>query len=74
MGAGMDSAIMNPSNRDTMATLLAAEMLLGRMNCRNFMAFRKGKSVPKRDNSKQLKNKLKQGCDGFINREQPFIS
>ena len=45
MGAGMDSAIMNPSNRDTMATLLAAEMLLGKdRHCRNFtMAFRKGK-------------------------------
>lgn len=45
MGAGMDSAIMDPSNRDTMATLLAAEMLLGKdRHCRNFtMAFRKGK-------------------------------
>ena len=49
--AGMDSAIMDPLNRDMMATLLATEALLGRDRfCRNFSnAFRKGKIGPKKD-------------------------
>jgi 5-methyltetrahydrofolate corrinoid/iron sulfur protein methyltransferase len=43
--AGMDSAIMDPCNKDMMAALLATEALLGRDKyCRNFTnAYRKGK-------------------------------
>ncbi len=43
--AGMDSAIMDPLNRDIMGTLLAAEALLGRdRHCRKFnIAYRKNK-------------------------------
>jgi 5-methyltetrahydrofolate corrinoid/iron sulfur protein methyltransferase len=46
--AGMDSAILDPANRDMMATLLAIEALLGRDRlCRNFSnAFRKNKIGP----------------------------
>ncbi len=49
--AGMDSAIMDPCNRDIMATLLATEALLGRDRyCRKFTnAYRKGKIGPKKD-------------------------
>jgi 5-methyltetrahydrofolate corrinoid/iron sulfur protein methyltransferase len=45
MFAGMDSAIMDPCNREMMATLLATEALLGRDRfCRKYYkAFRKGK-------------------------------
>jgi 5-methyltetrahydrofolate--homocysteine methyltransferase len=48
--AGMDSAIMDPLNRDMMTTLLATEALLGRDRyCRNFSnAYRKGKIGPKK--------------------------
>lgn len=51
MGAGMDSAIMDPLNRDTMATLLAADMLLGKdRHCRKFTtAYRKGSIGPIKD-------------------------
>lgn len=47
---GMDSAIMDPCNRDMMATLLATEALLGRDRfCRKFSnAYRKGKIGPKK--------------------------
>lgn len=43
--AGMDSAIMDPCNQKMLATVLAAEALLGRDKfCRNYAnAFRKGK-------------------------------
>ncbi|MDQ7092047.1 methyltetrahydrofolate cobalamin methyltransferase [Desulfosporosinus sp. PR] len=46
--AGMDSAILDPANRDMMATLMATEALLGRDRlCRNFSnAFRKNKIGP----------------------------
>jgi 5-methyltetrahydrofolate corrinoid/iron sulfur protein methyltransferase len=46
--AGMDSAIMDPLDRDMMATLMAVEALLGRdRHCRNFSnAFRKNKIGP----------------------------
>lgn len=46
--AGMDSAIIDPTNRDMMATLMATEALLGRDRlCRNFsIAFRKNKIGP----------------------------
>lgn len=46
--AGMDSAILDPSNREMLATILAAEALLGRDRlCRNFSnAFRKNKIGP----------------------------
>ena len=46
--AGMDSAILDPVNRDMMATLLAGEALLGRDRlCRNFAnAYRKNKIGP----------------------------
>ncbi|EHQ90996.1 methyltetrahydrofolate cobalamin methyltransferase [Desulfosporosinus youngiae] len=46
--AGMDSAIIDPVNRDMMATLMATEALLGRDRlCRNFSnAFRKNKIGP----------------------------
>lgn len=49
--AGMDSAIMDPLNRDMMATLLATEALMGRDRfCRNFStAYRKNKIGPKKD-------------------------
>jgi len=49
--AGMDSAIMDPCNRDMMAALLATEALLGRDRfCRNFTnAYRKGKIGPRKD-------------------------
>lgn len=49
--AGMDSAIMDPCNRDTMATLLATEALIGRDRfCKNYNgAFRKGKIGPKKE-------------------------
>lgn len=45
---GMDSAIIDPSNRDMLATLLAAEALLGRDRfCRNYSnAYRKNKIGP----------------------------
>lgn len=45
---GMDSAIMDPCNRDMMATLLATEALLGRDRyCRKFAnAYRKNKIGP----------------------------
>lgn len=48
MFAGMDSAILDPCNRDMMATLLATEALLGRDKfCRNFSnAYRKNKIGP----------------------------
>lgn len=48
--AGMDSAILDPSNRDMLATILATEALLGRDRlCRNFSnAFRKNKIGPLR--------------------------
>lgn len=46
--AGMDSAIMDPCNRDIFTTLLATESLLGRDRfCRNFTnAYRKNKIGP----------------------------
>ncbi|MBB6217336.1 5-methyltetrahydrofolate--homocysteine methyltransferase [Anaerosolibacter carboniphilus] len=46
--AGMDSAIMDPCNRDMLATLLATEALLGRdRHCRNYAtAYRKNKIGP----------------------------
>ena len=46
--AGMDSAILDPTNRDMMATILVTEALLGRDRlCRNFSnAFRKKKIGP----------------------------
>ncbi|MEW9124466.1 MAG: methyltetrahydrofolate cobalamin methyltransferase [Thermotaleaceae bacterium] len=45
---GMDSAIMDPCNRDMLATLLATEALLGRDKyCRNYStAYRKNKIGP----------------------------
>lgn len=48
--AGMDSAIMDPCNRDMLTTLLATEALLGRDRyCRNFSnAYRKNKIGPER--------------------------
>ncbi len=48
MYAGMDSAIMDPLNRDTMGTLLAANMLLGKdRHCRKFTtSYRKGMIGP----------------------------
>ncbi len=48
MFAGMDSAILDPLNRDLLATLLATEALLGRdKHCRNFAnAYRKNKIGP----------------------------
>lgn len=49
--SGMDSAIMDPCNRDMIASLLATEALMGRdRNCRKFAdAFRKGKIGPKKE-------------------------
>lgn len=46
--AGMNSAILDPLNRDMIATLLATEALMGRdRNCRNFAnAYRKNKIGP----------------------------
>ncbi len=51
MMAGMDSAILDPINRDMMATLLANEALLGRDKfCRKFSnAYRKNKIGPLRE-------------------------
>ncbi|SFR01104.1 methyltetrahydrofolate cobalamin methyltransferase [Desulfoscipio geothermicus] len=48
--AGMDSAILDPCNRDILTTLLATEALLGRdRHCRNFAnAYRKNKIGPDR--------------------------
>lgn len=48
MAAGMDSAIMDPLDRDMMATLYATEALLGKDRfCRNFSnAYRKNKIGP----------------------------
>ncbi|AGL00229.1 methyltetrahydrofolate cobalamin methyltransferase [Desulfoscipio gibsoniae] len=48
--AGMDSAILDPCNRDILTTLLATEALLGRDRyCRNFSnAYRKNKIGPDR--------------------------
>lgn len=48
MFAGMDSAILDPLNRDLLATLLATEALLGRdRHCRNYAnAYRKNKIGP----------------------------
>ena len=48
MNAGMDSAIMDPLNRDMVGTLLATDMLLGKdRHCRKFtMAYRKGRIGP----------------------------
>jgi len=47
LAAGMDSAIMDPTNDDMFATILAAEVLLGRDKyCRSYnTAFRKGRLV-----------------------------
>jgi len=47
---GMDSAILDPCNRDILTTLLATEALLGRdRHCRNFAnAYRKNKIGPDR--------------------------
>jgi 5-methyltetrahydrofolate--homocysteine methyltransferase len=49
--AGMDSAIMDPLNREMMATLLTTEALLGRDRyCRKFStAYRKNKIGPKKE-------------------------
>ena len=51
MMAGMDSAIIDPVNREMMATLLANEALLGRDKyCRNYAnAYRKNKIGPLRE-------------------------
>ena len=51
MYAGMDSAIMDPCNREMMATLLATQVLLGQdRHCRKFTnAYRKGKIGPKKE-------------------------
>lgn len=51
MSAGMDSAIMDPLNRDIMTTLLATQVLLGKdRHCRKFTtAYRKGTIGPKKD-------------------------
>ncbi|MGI5858279.1 MAG: methyltetrahydrofolate cobalamin methyltransferase [Tepidanaerobacteraceae bacterium] len=51
MYAGMNSAIMDPCNRDMMATLLATQVLLGQDRyCRKFTtAYRKGKIGPKKE-------------------------
>lgn len=48
MSAGMNSAIVDPTNRDMLATILAAEALLNRDRCcRNYnKAFRAGKIGP----------------------------
>lgn len=48
--AGMDSAIMDPLNRDMMTSLLATEALMGLdRHCRKFSnAYRKGKIGPKK--------------------------
>jgi 5-methyltetrahydrofolate--homocysteine methyltransferase len=45
MSAGMNSAIVDPTNRDMLAAILAAEALLNRDKyCRNYnKAFRAGK-------------------------------
>ncbi len=50
--AGMDSAIMDPLDREMMTTLLAVEALLGRdRHCRNFSnAYRKNKIGPLKSN------------------------
>lgn len=50
--AGMDSAIMDPCNRDMMTTLMATEALMGKDRfCRKFTnAYRKGKIGPKKEN------------------------
>ncbi|NLP36149.1 MAG: methyltetrahydrofolate cobalamin methyltransferase [Firmicutes bacterium] len=55
--AGMDSAIMDPLNRDMMTTLLATQALLGRDRyCRNFSnAYRKGIIGPKLEDRKKKK-------------------
>lgn len=52
--AGMDSAIMDPYDRDMLTTLLATEALLGRDRyCRNFAnAYRQNKIGPDRKTSK----------------------
>lgn len=48
ISAGMDAAVMDPTNRDMMGTIYATEALLGRDRlCRNYSkAFRKGKIGP----------------------------
>lgn len=48
MGAGMDSAIIDPVNRDTFTTILAVEALLGKDQfCRKYnTAYRKGRIGP----------------------------
>ncbi|HHX38034.1 MAG TPA: dihydropteroate synthase, partial [Clostridiaceae bacterium] len=48
LSAGMDSAIIDPTNRDVYATILAAEALLGRdKHCRKYYkAYRAGKIGP----------------------------
>lgn len=52
--AGMDSAILDPCNREILTTLLATEALLGRDRyCRNFSnAYRKNKIGPDRNPGK----------------------
>lgn len=51
--AGMDSAIMDPTNREMLAALMATEALLGLdRHCRKFAnAYRKGKIGPPRERS-----------------------
>ena len=48
---GMDSAIMDPCNRDMIAALLATEALMGKdRHCRKYNnAYRKGIIGPKKD-------------------------
>ena len=56
MYAGMNSAIMDPCNRDMMATLLATQVLLGQDRyCRKFTtAYRKGKIGPTKQSTQSL--------------------
>ena len=51
MFAGMDSAIMDPTNREMLGTLLATQVLLGQdRHCRKFItAYRKGQIGPKKE-------------------------
>ena len=55
--AGMDSAILDPCNRDILTTLLATEALLGNDRyCRNFAnAYRKNKIGPDRNAGKEIR-------------------
>ena len=59
MSVGMDSAILDPTNREILATILATEALLNKDKfCRRYKkAYRDGKIGPKKSGEMSVKRK-----------------